>query len=300
DPNLALEIATAYISLSHVQAGTSLNLGQDTESDESLIKADSFVNAVLSVSPGNRQALLTSAEINHDRMNLADYDGRYDAALAYARKTAAPLDALLGLGHASASELRQADRFFSNISLTYKNLHLYEESVRYARRSLEIARSQSFQDSVPNTLSVMADSLRFSGDLDGALKAIREARTLVEGTDYSTESKRTLAWNAVLYREGVILDQDGQVSLQEPDEAITVLQRALDLMDSLAEKDPSESRSRTLLGQDVRELGPILGQRDPEKALVVYDRGLLRVREVKNVRARRNEAHLLATSSYVL
>jgi tetratricopeptide (TPR) repeat protein len=300
DPNLALEIATAYLSLSKVQMGSSLSLGLYAEAEESLIKAESFVDAVLSASPGNRQALATSAEINHNRMNLVDAENRSDAALAYAGKTAARLDALLRLGDASKSEMQQAARFFSNISLTYKNAHLYEESIRYARRSLEIARSQSFQESFPNTLSVMADSLRFSGDMDGALKTIREARTLVESTDYSTESSRAFATNAVLFREGMILGQDGQVSLEEPAEAITVLQRALDLMDGLAERDPSESRSRTQLGQDVRELGPILAQRDPEKALAVYDRGILRLREVKNVKAQRAEAQLLAMSSYVL
>src|SRR5262245_48779171 len=41
DPNLALEIATAYVSLYNVQAGAALSLGQFAEADESLIRAES-------------------------------------------------------------------------------------------------------------------------------------------------------------------------------------------------------------------------------------------------------------------
>src|SRR5262249_6272134 len=47
DPNLALEIATAYLSLSKVQLGSSFSLGLYAEADESLIKAESFVDTVL-------------------------------------------------------------------------------------------------------------------------------------------------------------------------------------------------------------------------------------------------------------
>ena len=99
----------------------------------------------------------------------------------------------------------------------------------------------------------------------------------------------------------MILGQDGQVSLDERDQAVVVLQKAFDLADSLAMKDPNDSSSRILISQDSRELGAILRHPDPQRALAVYDHALLRIGEIKNNdKARREEARLLGLSSYVL
>jgi tetratricopeptide (TPR) repeat protein len=234
-------------------------------------------------------------------MLLADADNRRVPAVTLGRKAGARLETLLGLGNASKDEMETAARLLNNISLIHKNAHLYEESVEYARRSLKISRSVPSSEAVANTLSVMADSLRFSGDLEGALKTISEARAIVESIDFPTETKRVRTLEAVLWREGVILGQDGQVSQEKPDEAIVPLQHAFDLIDGMAKRDPNESSSRILIAQDARELGAILRHRDPERALAVYDQGLLRLRELQNNdRARRAEARLLALSSYVL
>jgi tetratricopeptide (TPR) repeat protein len=55
------------------------------------------------------------------------------------------------------------------------------------------------------------------------------------------------------------------------------------------------------VGTAARQLGAVLGQQDPERGLIVYDRGLMRQREIKvSVMARRQEARLLAQSSYLL
>jgi len=302
DPDLALEIGTAYVSLARAQGGPStLNLGQYTQAEESLIKAESFIDGVLTKLPQNGKALAMSAEISRERMLLADADNRRDPAIAFARKAAARLDALLELGNTPKDEMQTTTAIFGNISLIFKNAHLYEDSVRYARRALEIARSLNSQYLVANNLSVIADSLRFEGDLEGALKTIREARTIVESIDFPTETARVRSLESVLWREGVILGQDGQVSIGRPDEAIELLQKAFDLIDRLAEKDPNESSSRILIAQDARELGAILSHRDPERALAVYDHAILRVREIQNnLKARRAEARLLGLSSYVL
>jgi len=105
----------------------------------------------------------------------------------------------------------------------------------------------------------------------------------------------------VLWREGVILGQDGGVNLDQPGEAIAVLQRAFDLTEEWARKDPNDASCRILVASAGRELGAVLRHRNPQRALAVYDVGLFRLGEIKNnVKARRDEARMLAGSSYAL
>ena len=142
DKDLALEIGAAYSQLARAQGVPySANLGQYAQAEESLRKADALVEPVLAASPQNRKALLISANVAHDRMILAHSDHRNDEALAQARKAAARLDTLLGRGKAAQSEMTSAVQLFSNIALAHKNMHLYDDAIRYARRSIEISRS---------------------------------------------------------------------------------------------------------------------------------------------------------------
>jgi tetratricopeptide (TPR) repeat protein len=154
---------------------------------------------------------------------------------------------------------------------------------------------------VAGAVSIIADALRLSGDLDGALKTIEEARSSLEKYNTTDEAQRVILLSAVLFRQGLILGADGQVSLMRSDEAIAALQRAFDLVEDAAAKDPSDARSRILFVQDGRELGNILRHQNPQHALAVFDHAIQRVREVKgNTKARRGEAQLLAASSYPL
>ena len=70
----------------------------------------------------------------------------------------------------------------------------------------------------------------------------------------------------------MILGQDGGISLDQPHEAITVLQTAFDLAEEWAQKDPHEAGSRILVALAARELAGILRHRDPQRALAVFDR----------------------------
>jgi tetratricopeptide (TPR) repeat protein/predicted Ser/Thr protein kinase len=303
DKDLALEIGAAYAHLARVQGvPTSANLGQYAQAEESLRKADALLEPVLAASPQNRKALLISANVAHERMILASSGHRNDEALAQARKAAGRLDALLGRGKAAQSEMSTAVQLFTNIALAHKNMHLYDDAIRYARRSIEISRSlPSAQEALSNALSVLADSMRFSGDLEGALQAIREARSNMERADFHGETSRRSSLFNVLWREGVILGQDGGVNLDQPGEAIAVLQRAFDLTEEWARKDPNDASCRILVASAGRELGAILRHRNPQRALAVYDVGLLRLGEIKNnVKARRDEAQMLAGSAYAL
>jgi tetratricopeptide (TPR) repeat protein len=269
---------------------------------ESLLKAESLMQNALRSSGGNRTALLKLAEISHDRMILADADRRNEEARALAGEASARLESFLGRGDSMESENSRAAQLFGNIALLYKNLHLYADSVRYARRSIEMSSaSPSAQDYRANALSLIADSLRFSGDLDGALQTIRDARKDVEAQN-STDSLAVMTQRYnVLWREGVILGGDEQISLERSDEAVTSLQQAFDIIEEMAKGGPDDAFGRIRFASAGRELGNILRHRQPERALAVYNHALRRLREIKgNPRARRGEAELMACSSYVL
>jgi tetratricopeptide (TPR) repeat protein len=143
--------------------------------------------------------------------------------------------------------------------------------------------------------------MRLSGDLEGALEGIREARRSLEGAQISSELRRRTVWFSVLWREGVILGEDGSISLDRPAEAIPVLERAFDLIEEWAGKDPDDASSRMLFVNGGGALGNVLRDRDPKRALAVYDLSLRRLGEIKsNIKARRGEAEILAHSSYAL
>ena len=303
DQNLALEVAQAYFVLARVQGlPTGANLGQFAQADLSLQKADALLEPILKKSPHDRKALLLSADVANGRMILADDDHRPQEALAEARLAAANLDTLLGRGQASAAEIKTAFLVFNDIALAFKNEHQYGDSIRYARRSAELARAAALPDVNPaQPLSILADSLRFSGDLPGALNAIREARAIIEKSASPDEIFRLTQSVNVLWREGTILGQDGNVSLDRPAEAAEALQKAFDLSEQWAAKDPQEARTRILIGTAARELGLILAHTDPQRALAVYDKALFRLRQIKGgSKPLRDETRLLAYSSYVL
>src|SRR5206468_1354266 len=131
-------------------------------------------------------------------------------------------------------------------------------------------------------LSLIADSMRFSGDLDGALQSIREARRNLDTATFPSESNRRSAWFGVMWREGVILGQYGDIDLDRPDDAIEVLQRVFDAIETWAREDPDDASSRILFATTGSALGNLLRDRDAARALAVYDRSLLRLGEIKN------------------
>jgi tetratricopeptide (TPR) repeat protein len=262
------------------------------------------LDPVVDASPKNLKALLISARISADRMILADTDRRRQEAGGHARKAAQRLDTLLELGEASLSEseITTVVSLFNNIALAHKNAHDFEGAIRYGRRALEIAKARPFASPYAATgSSIVADSMRLSGDLDGALEVIREARRSLESADFGDERRRLVTLQAVLWREGLILGEYGEINLGRPTEAIDLLQRAFDVIEDWARTDPNDASGRMLFIPGGGALGNVLRDRDPARALAVYDRSLFRVSEVKdNIKARRGAAELLAYSSYAL
>jgi hypothetical protein len=99
----------------------------------------------------------------------------------------------------------------------------------------------------------------------------------------------------------LILGQNDGISLDRPDEAIAVLQKAFDLAEEWAESDPHDAGGRIMMAQSADELARVLCQRDPQRALAVLDRGIFRLGEIRNnTTARNDEARLLAGSTFAL
>jgi serine/threonine protein kinase len=303
DKDLTFELASALTTVAEAEGvPNTLNLGHADQAEGSLVKADGLVEQLLAASPHNPQALLLSAKVNEDRMILADNNNRNDDALILARKCADRLNSLQQFVNLPEAQRRRASTIYNNLALENKHLHRYDDSVQYGRQAVSVA--QHVADGAPivaSALSNVADSLRFMGDLEGALKTIDEARAAIAGVTFSTEDIRVNVTHNLLWRRGVILGSDDQISLMRTEEAITTLQQAFDIVEEIAARDPNEASFRLLVIQDARSLGNILRHRDPKRALEIFDRGILRLREIpKNAKARRGEAELLALSSYPL
>jgi tetratricopeptide (TPR) repeat protein len=141
-----------------------------------------------------------------------------------------------------------------------------------------------------------------SGDLDGALKTVLESIDFrqAEAAGGHVSLRINLANGYDL--EGMILGRaDAEPSLGRSREALADFQKATDIAEDLASKDPVDYLSRHNVAVFGLEMGNMLRHKDPEKALAVYDHSLARIREAKpNASAQRDEAELLAGSSYVL
>ena len=298
DQDLALEVGSAYLAVARVQGvpGNS-NLGEMPQSDETLRKADAMIDSVLAKSLRNRVALERSAEIAHDRMILASTMRPLDERLAYAQKAAERVDKLASLGNLSKGEAETASQLYGNIALANTNLHQLDDAVRYARRAVKIGRDAN-TPALAGSLSVLANALRLRGDLEEALRVTRQARAIQENRpdDYSRATNLII----VTWREGRILGEDGEISLNRPAEAVVALQSAYDLAEQLVRRDPADYASRARLVAAGRDLGDILRHNDPERALAVYDAALQRCAEIKNTESLHDRVRLLAGSSYPL
>lgn len=303
DLDLVQEVAEGYWRVGRIQGvPNELNLGEPAKAELSLKKADALMDAVVAARPRSGSALLRSAVIAHDRMILAEEEHRRSDALAHTEKAAARLDTFLRLPDATESERQDAAGAYANLGLARVNMHMYEDALRYARRAVELARAiPSAQSQLGGGLSILANALRYQGNLQGALEAIQEARKVVEETAYPTETARMFYLYGPLLREGLILGEDGAANLDRPADAIEALQKAFDISEAAARKDPIDSTSRSRVGNSGNPLGNILRHRDPQRALAVFDLSIRRLGEIRNsLAARRDQVLVLANSSYPL
>jgi tetratricopeptide (TPR) repeat protein len=299
--DLAQELSEAYRSVARVQGvPTDLNLGDFTSAEQSLKKADGLADLILASRPRDPRALLSAAGISQDRMILAESERRPDALL-HARRATERVDAFLKTGSASEAQRSSAAVLYMNVAIVHVNSHRYDDAIRSARRDLEVARTLTVDRyRVSGGLSLLASALRFEGDLEGALRAVEEARATAEAATYSSETARMIELYGVLLREGLILGEDEGISLNRPADAIATLERAFELTDAAARRDSKDAGSRGRAGTAGRELGNILRHVDPGRAVAVYDAAIARLSEIDNLKARRDRAMTLAESSYAL
>ena len=300
--DLMQEVSDGYWRVGRIQGvPIGLSLGDFKKAEASLEKADDLVESILAARPRDRRALHRSGVIAGDRMIVAESEHRNADALAFARKATARMEALLSDGSPAQSERNDAMTVFGNAATASVNMHRYDDGVRYARHQLDIAKRYGAPQSESYALSVLANALRFQGDLDGALNAIRAARAAMDRTIQPNDARRMIIRYPILLREAYILGEDRGISLNRPDEAAALLRESFEMHLAGVRRDPNDTTSRTRVGTTGRELGDILRWRDPHEALAVYDVALARLAEIRNnVKARRDSALVLANSSYAL
>ena len=303
DLDLMQEVSDGYWRVARIQGvPVGLTLGDFAKAEESLKKADALLDRILASRPRNRRALERSADVAVDRMIVAESEHRNGDALAHARKAVDRVEAFLSQGPPTDPERDTALAVYGNAATASVNMHRYDDGIRYSRRELELARTYGVPRAESYALTVLANALRFQGDLDGALEAIRQAREAGQrAAPYAEETKRMIERYPLLLREAFILGEDRAISLNRPDEAAALLREAFDMYEAGARRDPKDYMSRTRVSTVGRELGDILRWRSPQEAAGIYDVTLARLAESRdNVRTRRDRALVLASSSYAL
>ncbi len=302
DKDLALDVALAYIRVAHVQGDpTSPNLGQFTEAEGSLDKAQAFVDLVLKADPTNGRALGTAMEIAHDHMNIADERSRRQDTVAWADITSERIERFMKFGKPTGYDVYGPGYFEQNVAYSYDDTRHFADAVRAGQRALEIIEpdplSHRLQGSILGGLAIARWQ---TGDLDGALQTAQEAVELQEVQAASGHATLRVNLANALLTEGMILGkQDAEPSLGRTREALAAFQEGSNIGEDLAKMDPIDFLSRRTIAVHAQEIGNILRHSDPQKALAVYDHALARIREVKsNAGTQLYAADLLAGSSY--
>jgi tetratricopeptide (TPR) repeat protein len=177
----------------------------------------------------------------------------------------------------------------------------YEDAVKALRRVLELDRIEGGPDTDmrrSSALSVLANALRLQGNLPEAVTTIQEAREISERTTYTSALTRMSHRYGILLREGMILREVKELDPSSPVDPTVPLQKAVDVTDEYAARDPKDAASRGRLATASRELGEILKESDPQRALAVYDNALKRLDDQpKTTKSQRTRAELLAKST---
>lgn len=309
DKQLAQEVAESYIQLARIEGVPAWNnLGQHAEAVENLRKAESLLDPIVAADPHNRNAIYLSANAAHDRVIIAQAAGQMEEVTTGASKVHERFDQLVRLGNLTGKEINAATYIYGDLAENHIRLHRFQDAVRYARAGIEISRND-FTVAGPRaeTFSMLATALKYLGDFQGAFEATREARSEwakyrrfeTDLPDRYWPPYARLALSEVRSQEGLLLAEDDGVDLNQPREAAILFREGLDAVEENVRNQPKDYLSRDRVAECGLYLGNVLRDSRPKQALEVYDRGLMRIREVpRNVQARRQEVSLLAASSY--
>ncbi|MBI3680812.1 MAG: serine/threonine protein kinase [Acidobacteria bacterium] len=302
DPDLALDVGTAYMRVGRVQGvPISANLGQIENAEQNLRIAEGLIGSVLAAQPANRTAFLRAAQIAHDRMILAQARRPVTEALPLARRSEEWLEKYLSAGKVDEAEKDQVVIVGMNVANWYVREELAEEAIRLLRRTIDIARATDQPHQAGAAHMVVARALRSTGDLDGALAASQEAVKLLEPPPGDKSVSRVLTYGLALVTQGDVLGEDHAVSLGRSEEAAKYFERGFRIAADLARQDADDSQSRFAVASRGIRLAGVLRHSDPSRALAIYDEALRRSAEIKNnPKARRDEARALAGSTFPL
>lgn len=300
DPDLALDIGNAYIRVARVQGiPISANLGQMDQAAQNLALAEEFIGSVVAAQPANRAAMLRSAQIAHDRMLLARYNGRYEEALVLARRSAVWMEKY----NATAADKPEATAIlvsYLNVADQHMRGRLFDDALRLCGRGAELARAYGSRPHLGNFLWVSADVHRMRGELDRALQDIRES---VRGLESGGQADQGVTMNVALARihEANILYEDDGISFGKAEEAVAILARVFKVIDPYVHKDPVDQMARGRLAMAGGDMGKILRRSDPARSLAAFDHTLRHLAEIRdNSSFRRIEVVSLAGSTYPL
>ena len=302
DLDLMLALGDGYMRIAHIQGvPIDANLGEYDKAERNLEIAERYVDAVRAERPDDRHALLLGFNIAQDRMIMADEARRRDEVLGHAHKAATLVDRFLTVGPADRKEFTDALFVSSNVALAFTNMSHYEDAVQTLRRVLELDRVEGGPDADlrrSSALSLLANALRLQGNLPEALTAIREAREIAEHTTYTSALTRMTHQYGVMLREGMILREVKELDPTASVDPTVPLQKAVDVTDEYAARDPKDAASRGRLATASRELGEVLKESDPERALAVFDNAVKRLDDApKATKTQRARAELIAKST---
>jgi tetratricopeptide (TPR) repeat protein len=303
DPDLALDVGTAYMRVGRVQGvPISPTLGQVENAERNLRIADGLIRSVLAAKPGNRTAFLRAAQIAHDRMVLAEDRTPDGAALPLAFQAEDWLNKYLASGSVDGEEGDQVLLIGINVANWYSRKGLPPRALGLARRVIALAGQMRQPRQVAAAQIVVARTLRDAGDLAGALAAARDA---VNVSAAPPPGDTNVSWKWTLSMAdstaAAILGEDGGINLGRSREAADLYERGLRIQEDLARRDPNDAKARMSLGIRGIGLAGILRHSEPRRAIAVYDEVLQRLDEVKNnPGARRDEVRALAGSTYPL
>ncbi len=300
DPELALELANAYLSVAQVEGlTTGPNLGQLEPAERDLEIADELTASVLQSQPSNRTAHLRAAQVAASRSVLAWQRGHGEEALAFAGRSAEWLEQFRAR---KGDELEAAAilNTYSYVAHQHMLAERFDEAQRLCLRGSELARLFDRPLVSGSLLNIAALALRYQGDLYGGLEAARESVRLLDPGPTETAPGPAMNFALALVREGWILGEDEGLSLGRFDEAVAVLERAFQIVDGFVHKDPNDESSRSRLFLAGGPMADILRHSDPRRALAIYDHTLEDMDDVRGEFLQLRAVNLLAGSSYAL
>src|SRR5215469_5873730 len=172
--DLAQEISDGYWRMARIQGGNAeFNLGDPVKAEDSLKKADAFIQLVLASRPRDRNALFRSVLMAHDLMVIDSQNDRPAETLVHMREAVERLERFLRLkdlhnpvplagflrpGNPWEAERSGAAMIYVNIALTQVNLNLYDGGALYARRAAELVQAiPSARDVASLAMSILAN-----------------------------------------------------------------------------------------------------------------------------------------------